>query len=318
MGLLVTAVGFGQTYSAPTGVATSAGTNAVHSVHLGHNAGVASSAGYNVFIGKNAGINATGNYNSMVGYYAGRHSLGNFNVFMGAYAGETNYTGGGNIFLGHYAGASSKSSTSLFIGFRSGQNATGDGNVCLGDYAGTLAGSRNVLIGFHAGRFESGSNKLYIANSETANPLIYGDFASQQLKFNAKKIGIGYETIADGGNGFRDFPTATSPDLTSYRLFVKGGILASEVRVRTDLWPDYVFERDYVLQPLSEVEQYIAENKHLPNMPSAEKIESEGLELGNIVKLQQEKIEELTLHLIEQNKQIEELKAQMQLLINKE
>ena len=159
-------------------------------------------------------------------------------------------------------------------------------------------------------------------------PLIYGDFdSSRELKFNAKKVGIGYDTNSE----FGDFPSTTgTPDLSEYRLFVRGGILAEEVRIRTYSnwpWPDYVFADDYKLMPLNEVEQYIGDNGHLPNMPSAKEVEEEGLELGNIVKLQQEKIEELTLHLIDQekeieqlkakNKEIDELKAQVKLLLNK-
>jgi hypothetical protein len=105
-------------------------------------------------------------------------------------------------------------------------------------------------------------------------------------------------------------------DISSYRFFVKGGMLAEEIRVRTG-WADYVFADDYILKPLSEVEAFIKKNKHLPNVPSANTVETQGIELGNISKIQQEKIEELTLYLIEQQKQIDELKSLIYELKNK-
>ncbi len=89
----------------------------------------------------------------------------------------------------------------------------------------------------------------------------------------------------------------------NYKLAVKGKIRAEEVVVETG-WADYVFEEDYKLQPLSEIETFVKENKHLPEIPSAEKIKEDGLSVAEMMELQMKKIEELTLHLIEQNKMI--------------
>jgi hypothetical protein len=100
----------------------------------------------------------------------------------------------------------------------------------------------------------------------------------------------------------------------TYRLSVKGKVRAEEVKVYTT-WADYVFAKNYDLKPLKEVENYITTNGHLPNVPSAKEITEKGLELGEMTKIQQEKIEELTLYLIQQNKEIEELKSQMKLLL---
>lgn len=84
-------------------------------------------------------------------------------------------------------------------------------------------------------------------------------------------------------------------------------------------FPDYVFEKNYPLMPLKEVESYIQANKHLPNIPSAKEIEENGANLGDLVKLQMEKIEELTLYLIElqkaseaTNKENVEIKKQLE------
>ena len=94
-----------------------------------------------------------------------------------------------------------------------------------------------------------------------------------------------------------------------------------EVEVRTDYWADYVFEDDYDLIPLSEVESYIKKHGHLPNMPSEKEVVKNGMDIGDITKRQQEKIEELTLHLIAAEKQrddvilmLAEMKKEMALL----
>lgn len=99
-----------------------------------------------------------------------------------------------------------------------------------------------------------------------------------------------------------------------YKLIVNG-----KVRVRNEVfvqqggltWPDYVFTKDYKLMPLQEVEQHIKEKGHLPNMPSAAEVEKDGIAVGDIITRQQEKIEELTLHLIEMHKKIEALEKKL-------
>lgn len=88
------------------------------------------------------------------------------------------------------------------------------------------------------------------------------------------------------------------------KLSVNGKIRAHEIKVETANWPDYVFKKDYQMMPLSEIEAFIKKYNHLPEVPSAQKVEADGLELGEINKLLLKKIEELTLHLIEKDKQL--------------
>jgi hypothetical protein len=88
------------------------------------------------------------------------------------------------------------------------------------------------------------------------------------------------------------------------KLSVNGNIRAKEVKVEAANWPDYVFEEGYKVGTLQELESYIKANKHLPDMPSAKEIDVQGLQLGEMVKMQQKKIEELTLQLIELNKKV--------------
>jgi hypothetical protein len=92
-----------------------------------------------------------------------------------------------------------------------------------------------------------------------------------------------------------------------FQLNPDGLIQTREVKVNLENWPDYVFDKDYPLMPLEEVSTFIQENGHLPNVPTAETIENEGLSLGEMNKILMEKIEELTLHLIQQEKRIQEL-----------
>ena len=101
------------------------------------------------------------------------------------------------------------------------------------------------------------------------------------------------------------------------KLSVNGKIRAHEIKVETTNWPDYVFEESYKIGTLKGLESYIKTNKHLPDMPTAKEIEANGLELGKVMNLQQKKIEELTLHLIEKDKQIDLLLKRMDALESK-
>lgn len=101
----------------------------------------------------------------------------------------------------------------------------------------------------------------------------------------------------------------------SHRLYVNGSIIATEVRVALQAsWSDYVFEKDYDLKSLAEVEKYVQENKHLPGVTSAKEVAENGLNLGEMQKMQMEKIEELYLHMIEMSKQLNALQAENQAL----
>ncbi|MBV6461404.1 MAG: hypothetical protein HJHJAOHD_01525 [Flavobacteriales bacterium] len=93
-----------------------------------------------------------------------------------------------------------------------------------------------------------------------------------------------------------------------YRLTVQGKIMAEEVRVQYPIFPDYVFSNEYKLMPLNELSHYIAKHKHLPNMPSAKQVEEKGIGVGELQTKLLEKIEELTLYILQLQKEIEELK----------
>jgi hypothetical protein len=92
------------------------------------------------------------------------------------------------------------------------------------------------------------------------------------------------------------------------RVYVNSLIVKNSASI---WWGDYVFDKDYKLKPLNEVENYISENKHLPDIPSAKEVETEGLSIADMRAKQMVKIEELTLYMIQQQKEIEELKAKL-------
>jgi len=109
-------------------------------------------------------------------------------------------------------------------------------------------------------------------------------------------------TAGDVGIGMR-VPNA--------KLAVNGDIHAKEVKVDLAGWPDYVFDKDHNLPSLEEVEQHIQEKGHLINIPSAQEVAEHGVQLGEMNKLLLEKIEELTLYTLQQQRQIKKLQEQL-------
>ncbi|TXJ23467.1 MAG: hypothetical protein E6Q24_18090 [Chitinophagaceae bacterium] len=99
-----------------------------------------------------------------------------------------------------------------------------------------------------------------------------------------------------------------------YKLAVYGTIGSTKIKVTQDNWPDYVFESGYRMPALVEVEKFIKANKHLPGIPSAAEVQSEGLDIGETQAGLLKKIEELTLYAIEQDKQITNQKKEVESL----
>ena len=105
--------------------------------------------------------------------------------------------------------------------------------------------------------------------------------------------------------------STTIPAGSTYKLAVSGGILTEKVRVATNgtaFWADYVFDKSFRLKPLKEVEKFIKVNKHLPDVPSTADVTSNGIDLAETQAILLQKIEELTLYVIQQQKEIEKLK----------
>ncbi|SDF65297.1 autotransporter outer membrane beta-barrel domain-containing protein [Epilithonimonas hungarica] len=185
---------------------------------------------------------------------------------------------------------------------------TGNYNTALGRSSLTdlVSGSNNVAIGANsASGLSSGSNNIIIGygasptSSSVNNQLNIGNW----IRGNNGTIGIGTSNLPSDG---------IAGDGEKYKLFVKDGIKTEKVKVEiaaANGWADYVFTKDYKLMPLKEVENYISINGHLPEVPSTEEAIQNGIELKEMNILLLKKIEELTLHLIKQDKRIEELEA---------
>jgi len=117
--------------------------------------------------------------------------------------------------------------------------------------------------------------------------------------------------IHPAGNSFvkGGFSVGTTTLPTDYSFAVDGKAIMEEVQVEmSDTWPDYVFLENYELTPLSEIKTYVAKNHHLPDVPSADQVAADGINLGEMNALLLKKIEELTLHIIHLQDQINELK----------
>ncbi|HAS40138.1 MAG TPA: hypothetical protein DCS93_06640 [Microscillaceae bacterium] len=239
--------------------------------------------------GSGTGSNiTTGDYNSFFGYAAGyKTTTGSNNLFLGVSAGRKNTSGNHNVIVGRNAGYN---------------NLTGSSNMFLGQSAGysNTSGSSNVFIGVDAGFYETGSKRLYIASGRS-NPLIYGEFDNKILKING--------TMAIGTNNYNG---------SGYGLYVADGIRTEAVQIDAETnWPDYVFARNYQLNPLSEVEAFIQKNSHLPNVPSAKEVNEKGINVVEMDATLLRKIEELTLYTIQQNKQIKSLNQANQALLQR-
>jgi hypothetical protein len=103
---------------------------------------------------------------------------------------------------------------------------------------------------------------------------------------------------------------ATTTTAAGYKLHVGGKAICEELKVQlVTNWPDYVFNNTYKLRTIDELNNFIKQNKHLPGIPSANEIESNGMEVGDMQKRMIEKIEELTLYIILLKKEIDELKS---------
>ena len=157
----------------------------------GYQSGYNNTAGlYNLFQGSQSGYsNTTGSINLFQGHQSGySNTTGYYNTFQGISAGVFNTTGFYNTFLGVQTGGyNTTGNRNTFLGVQSGlHNKTGNKNTFLGVQSGNFNtdGDKNVFIGFQAGYNETGSNKLYIDNSNTTAPLIFGDFDSDSLQIN--------------------------------------------------------------------------------------------------------------------------------------
>lgn len=111
------------------------------------------------------------------------------------------------------------------------------------------------------------------------------------------------------GIGYRPTYTTNQDHTKGYKLAVNGSIHAKSIDVDLNGWADYVFDENYDLKSIDEVASYVKENKHLPGVKSAEEMTSKSVNLGDNQQMLMQKIEELTLYIIELNNRIKELES---------
>jgi len=173
-----------------------------------------------------------------------------------------------------------------------GVEATGSG----GSYSGTVIGVQGSATG-------TNGTRTGIYGTATGGSTNWAGYFDQGNVYVANQLRIGADAL--GG-------------VPGYTLMVDGKVIAEEMRVQLSFeWPDYVFEEHYHLPSLSEVESFIQEAKHLPNIPTAKDVKENGLLLGEMQKRMMEKIEELTLYVIDLDKQNQSLVKKVTELENK-
>lgn len=122
---------------------------------------------------------------------------------------------------------------------------------------------------------------------------------------NDNMDGQSYFSFGDEGNGH------WLKIFNNKEVKMDGKLYAKEIEVKSNVWADYVFEPNYHLMPIDELEFFIKQNNHLPNIPTEAEVKSNGINVAEINAKLLQKVEELTLYLIEQQKQINELKENL-------
>ncbi len=190
----------------------------------------------------------------------------------------------GNIVLG-YGNSNAFTENVKFLG---------NGNIHIGEYGAWANAQDNRKINFGDGDF------VYVGEQDADDRLV---LRASSFDFRTGNVFIGATDFTKGAG---------------YKLRVNGKIIAEEVRVQlVGAWPDYVFADDYKKLTIPQLEDFIKVNKHLPNVPTASDIEKDGQLLGELQKKMMEKIEEMSLYIIEQHKEIELLKQQVKNIENK-
>ncbi len=171
----------------------------------------------------------------------------------------------------------------------------------------TLSSTGNIGIGL-----VSAGPRLHIYGLSAGPALRVDAGGSPRLQVNASggvAIGGDNEAPENGLYVTGNVHLGTTSGATGYKLAIDGKMICEEVRVENSAaWPDFVFDKEYDLMALDELEQFILREHHLPGIPTAEEIEDEGIPLGEMQRKMMQKIEELALYCIQQSKEIAELK----------
>ncbi len=310
----------------------------------GAGAGLAVGAHYNTFIGRYAGFTMiTGDNNTFVGDYAGVNNTAARNAFFGSLAGNNNLTGSNNVFLGSEAGYyetgsnklyidSSTTTTPLIYGEFNNDIVGINGKLGVGTQSPTelveavadSAAARFQLTSYSSSASQAPQYIMRRANGTLAAPTALGGYNNLgQFSFRGyngsamtgSRAVITVQTTqawTGGANGTRLLFQVTPNGSTAVQqvLVINGSgnvdVPNGDLSVggTTLNVPDYVFEDNYQLMPLADLKAYVEKNKHLPKVASAQDIKRGGLKMGQSQMALLEKIEELTLYTLQQQRSI--------------
>lgn len=171
-----------------------------------------------------------------------------------------------------------------------------DGNVGIGNN--TPLAKLHIASGADASLTTNG---FVMLGSETS-----GNIVIDNNEIVARNNGAISTLFLQNNGGPVQIGSTVAP--TGYLLSVAGKAICTELRVQlTGAWPDYVFSDQYQLPSFDHLRQYIHQNKHLPNIPAAKDVEKSGIEVGDMQRRMMEKIEELTLYVLELEKKVSAL-----------
>ncbi|WP_442845056.1 hypothetical protein [Leeuwenhoekiella sp. H156] len=172
---------------------------------------------------------------------------------------------------------------------------------------GTIAGEWQPGRSFL--HINDGTNALIMDPNEfyTSTTLNIGSSSSDIVVFRALEAPIARDLMTIKRDGSVGIGTKTTGD---HLLAVEGSVGAREVKVEMSSWPDFVFDKEYKLMPLKDLNFFLKSNRHLPEIPNKEHILKNGISLGDMNAMLLQKIEELTLYIINQNEKIENLELQ--------
>ena len=185
--------------------------------------------------------------------------------------------------------------------------------------------SNDALFLSSTGNFGVGTNSPYtgvhVANTTSWGTAIWLDATGTtggtnwtiQSTSDAHSLGGGRLVISDETNGQNKLAVFTSDgsNPANNKFSVNGKIAAKEVQVSLTQFPDYVFADNYDLMPMEDLQAYIDENNHLPNVPSEQEVVANGMQVGQMSVIMMEKIEELTLYMLQLKEENDQLKEEL-------
>ncbi|WP_341903694.1 hypothetical protein [Fluviicola taffensis] len=279
-----------------------------------------------------------GLYNTVTNYSSGSsYGIYSTNVAQGTgqkYGIYSNVSGGGNgVGYGIYSSISGTSTVrySIYSSVtNSGTRTSSTDATVFGFFSSALGGDSRS--GYFRGDLEvnqgntihssSNGNKTMFFESDVANDyrtaIVFNQTSNQYdwawgkaLELN--RAGEMIKKIDGTGKVFSINRSDLSQDV--FRIYGDGRVFSTELNVKlASAFPDYVFKSDYQLMPLNEVSDYIKSNGHLPNVPAAAEVEKEGINVGEMTTVLVEKVEELTLYLIEQQSFIKQQQVEIEKL----